>query len=75
MAPSPSTFHPAAHDKQRRVRKRVPPAGGTRIGAVAACRLRAVDQEYVSDQDIRSLADQVLEPPKDEQDITAVAKA
>ncbi len=41
----------------------------------AACRLRAVDQEYVSDQDIRSLADQVLEPPEDEQDITAVAKA
>jgi hypothetical protein len=28
----------------------------------AACRLRAVDQEYVSDQDILSLADQLFEP-------------
>jgi hypothetical protein len=28
-----------------------------------ACRLRAVDQEYVSDRDILSLADQVLDQP------------
>lgn len=41
----------------------------------AACRLRAVDQEYVSDQDILSLADQVLEPLEGEEDTTAVMKA
>jgi hypothetical protein len=41
----------------------------------AACRLRAVDQEYVSDQDILSLADQVLDPLEGEEDTTAVMKA
>jgi hypothetical protein len=45
----------------------------TRLAAV--CRLRAVDQEYVSDQDILSLADQVLELPEDEENIILVIKS
>lgn len=40
-----------------------------------ACRLRSVDQEYVSDPDIISLADRVLEQPEDEAEVVAVAKA
>jgi hypothetical protein len=41
----------------------------------AACRHRAVDQEYVSDRDILSLADRALEQPDDEVEISAVVKA
>jgi len=37
-----------------------------------ACRLRAVDQEYVSDRDIISLADQILDAPDNEVEIVAV---
>lgn len=40
----------------------------------AAFRRRAVDQEYVSDQDILSLADQVLECPDAEEDIADVVR-
>lgn len=40
----------------------------------SACRRRAVDQEYVSDQDILSLADQVLECPDAEEDIASVVR-
>ncbi len=41
----------------------------------AACRLRAVDQEYVSDSDILSLADRLLEQPDDEEEMIAAVKA
>jgi len=41
----------------------------------AACRLRAVDQEYVSDSDILSLADRLLELPDGEEEMVAVVKA
>ncbi|MBV5268784.1 MAG: hypothetical protein JZU55_01255 [Afipia sp.] len=41
----------------------------------AACGLRAVDQEYVSDSDILSLADRILEPTDDEEEMIAVVKA
>ena len=39
------------------------------------CRLRAVDQENVSDPDILSLVDRVLEQPDDEVEVIAVVKA
>jgi hypothetical protein len=39
------------------------------------CRLRAVDQENVSDPDILSLTDRVLAQPDDEVEVIAVVKA
>lgn len=41
----------------------------------AACRLRAVDQECVSDSDILSLADQILKQSDDGGEMVAVVKA
>ena len=60
-----ATSHPycALVDKVGQIETVSNDAAVTRLAA--ACRHRAVDQEYVSDTDILALADQVLERPDD----------
>jgi hypothetical protein len=49
---------------------------GSAISRLAdACRLRAVDQEYVSDSDLVALADRVLEHPSGEAEMVKAVKA
>jgi hypothetical protein len=69
-----ATSHPycALVDKVGQIETVSNDAAVTRLAA--ACRLRAVDQEYVSDADILALADQVLER-QDEKTVVMAVKA